>query len=131
MEQKDVSLPISVLREGPIIRDHFTPEQDKKLHAIWSIIGPYWDEPYEKFELGFCRDWHPDREISVWARISLGLRKFLSKRFGDGPIPHADGRSALLSLCSISLLTADGIIDLAKRADERMLTLLGCWHNPR
>lgn len=54
-------------------RETLSPAQELVAKEIHRIVGEHLVGPYEKFELGFCYDMHPERELAIWFRIAVCL----------------------------------------------------------
>lgn len=73
-DMKFKKIKLSHLHPAPVSH-YLTPEQTQRLRHIYPILKEMLPESkiyssFEKFELGFCRDLHPDREIAIWEAIA-------------------------------------------------------------
>ncbi len=74
---------IKDIRKGPIIHKELPPEQVENLRWIWERVKDV--EPaktFEEFELDFCRDMRPEREIAIWLRMTVTMLEFLNRHPG-------------------------------------------------
>jgi hypothetical protein len=58
------------LRPGPIRHESLPPELLALIGAVFEVVGPYLHFTLEQFEVGFMRDAHPEREVTLWCRIA-------------------------------------------------------------
>jgi len=75
---------IKDVRKGPVIHEQLPSEQEEDLRWIWQHIKDV--EPaksFEEFELDFCRDIRPEREIAIWLRITVALLEFQKRKPGN------------------------------------------------
>jgi hypothetical protein len=70
-----VVLTADELKEMPFSAVHRRSKlnlaQEMVAKDIYKIMGKRLLGPYEEFELGFCYDTHPDRELVIWYRIAV------------------------------------------------------------
>ena len=54
-------------------RETLNPAQEMVIKEIHRIVGEHLIGQYEKFELGFCYETNPDRELAIWFKIAVSL----------------------------------------------------------
>ena len=54
-------------------REILNPAQEMVAKEIHRIVGEHLIGQYEKFELGFCYEANPDRELAIWFKIAVSL----------------------------------------------------------
>jgi len=51
-----------------------TDDQTETIRQIYEILSPYLNTPFDRFELNFLRDSHPEREITLIAHAHQRFR---------------------------------------------------------
>jgi hypothetical protein len=98
------------LRPGPIRHESLPPELLTRIEAVFGVIGPYTGMTMERFEVGFMRDLHPEREVAVWCGIAAAWLAYHGKYLGGETLPDEEERRLLGALIAIST----GVDDVAK-----------------
>lgn len=98
------------LRPGPIRNESLPPELLEKLKAVFDVIGPYLNLTLAQFEVGFMRDRHPEREVTIWCGITAAWLAYHEKYLSDEALPVDQARNMLGALVAIST----GVEDVAK-----------------
>ncbi|MEI8194815.1 MAG: hypothetical protein WCI73_02785 [Phycisphaerae bacterium] len=70
MERKLEKVEVSKLRPGPIQHSGFSDELLQLMRVVHDRIKDVYPISLEKWELGFMRDRHPERELAVWQLMS-------------------------------------------------------------
>jgi hypothetical protein len=63
-------------REGLIVSTDLTDDQTETIRQIHGLLSPYLNTPFERFELNFLRNSHPEQEILSWTRIANAHQEF-------------------------------------------------------
>lgn len=73
MDEKYID--INKLRSNPIpFREKLPKDLEKWARNIHASLGDNLAGPFEKFEMGFCRDLHPIKELFIWNVIASTLK---------------------------------------------------------
>jgi hypothetical protein len=65
------NVPLEDIKQGPIRQKKgLTPVLEGLARAIFATVGHFVYPTFEQWELGFMRDMHPWREISIWENIA-------------------------------------------------------------
>ena len=59
------------IRQRPPVTE-LSSDQIHRIKQVWNDCARFWGtfNSFETFELGFCRDEHPDSEIACWEGIA-------------------------------------------------------------
>ena len=116
------------LRPGPIRHESLPPEFRAQIEAVFDAIGRHTGMTLEQFEIGFMRDRHPEREISLWIRITKAWLAYREDFLGNKTLPNEEERKLLGALVAIST----GIKDVSKLnvPAEVGRRLAQCYENP-
>jgi hypothetical protein len=76
-----------------------TDDQSEKIRQIYAILSPYLNTPFERFELKFLRDSHPEREILIWTLIAHAQQRFRTE------YPSATDEEALAAFKGLLLIS--------------------------
>src|SRR4051812_39023725 len=58
------------LRNHPPQRESLPADLEARVRSLWPRVGRHQSNTYEQWELGFCRDRNPGREIALWEAIA-------------------------------------------------------------
>jgi hypothetical protein len=116
------------LRPGPIRHESLPPELLEQIGAVYEVIGPYLNTTLERFEIGFMRDMHPEREVALWCRIVKGWLAYHEDYLGNETLSTEEERKLLAALIAISTGVKDpsrlGVpVEVGRR-------LLQCYDDP-
>lgn len=100
---------LSKLRPGPIRHESLPPELLEQIKAIHDVIGKYLGMNLEKFEIGFMRDMHPDREVALWGSITAAWIGYHEKYLKDEVLPDEAEKKLLGALIGISTGVEDRV----------------------
>ena len=116
------------LRLGPIRHKSLSPDLLGQIRAVYDVIGPYVGMTLEQFQIGFMRDMHPEREVSLWCRIAKAWLAYHEDYLGNETLPDEEERKILGALVAIST----GVEDVAKlnMPVEVGRRLVRCYDNP-
>jgi hypothetical protein len=80
----EVWLDPNELTEGPKI-DHGSKmdEMDQYIDEIMVNLKGYYDQTFEEWKDGFCRDQTPEREIAIWVFYSQRFKRIITDSFWD------------------------------------------------
>src|SRR5215472_17997151 len=95
------------LRLGPIRHKSLPPDLLGQIKAVYDVIGPYVGMTLEQFQIGFMRDMHPEREVSLWCRIAKAWLAYHEDYLGNETLPDEEERKLLGALVAISTGVAD------------------------
>lgn len=93
-------IPIRDIRPGPIRHESLTPSQLERARVIYKCLEPFLKMPFEKFELNFLRDMHPEQEIQIWSCIAVSHQQFLQQ---NPAVSFEDAERAYKAFLMISM----------------------------
>ena len=105
------------LKPGPVRHEELTPELTERARSLYERVGHLMYSSFEQWELGFCRDTHPEREIMVWEAIADALEAYLTEN------PDAIIDKTLGQLVSLSMGAEPKTEDAKTRRLEELLKL--------
>jgi len=116
------------LRPGPIRHESLPPELLDQIRAVFEVIGPYIGMTLEEFEIGFMRDMHPQREVTLWFRIAKAWLAYHEDFLGNKILPKEEEGKLLGALIAIS----SGIEEVSKLnvPVEVGRKLVRCYEDP-
>lgn len=100
----------SQIQPGPIRHESLPPKLIEQIRAIYDVLGQYFDNSLEQFEVGFMRDTHPEHEVGVWLAITAVWIDYHEQYLDDVVMSDADEKKLLSALIAIS----SGVNDPAK-----------------
>ena len=105
------------LKPGPVRHGELTPDFTERVRALYRRVGHLMYSSFEQWELGFCRDTHPEREIMVWETIADALEAYLAED------PDASIKQTLGQLVSLSMGAKPKTEDAKNRRLQELLNL--------
>ena len=67
------------VREDHICHEQLDPESEQVCRDLYGCIGHVIEPSFEKWELSFLRDAHPERELEVWQTIAEAYRTYIAE----------------------------------------------------
>lgn len=71
---------ISELNPGPIRHRLLPAELQGEVERSFRVVGRYFHDTLEQWELGFMRDFRPEREIRIWSWIVPAFLRYHQER---------------------------------------------------
>ena len=87
---------IQNLKPGPVRHGQLSPDLTERARSLYARVGHLMYPTFEQWELGFCRDTHPEREIAVWEVIASTFDAYLAEH------PDVDQKRIVGELGAIS-----------------------------
>jgi hypothetical protein len=87
------------LKPSPLRRSQLPLDLEQRARAVYGRLGAEGTliPTFEQFELDFCRDAHPEREIAIWETMATVLEKSLEQ------FPRANRREAMTIILFLSV----------------------------
>ncbi len=92
----------SQIRPGPIRHDSLDPILLEQIKSIYDVLGQFFNQTLEQFELGFMRDTNPEHEVVIWSAIMVVWIDYHEKYLDDEIMSDADEKKLLAALISIA-----------------------------
>ena len=64
---------------GPLLWEELPPELEARARALYYSCGMYLMPTFEQWEIGFCREETPEKEIVVWESIDAAFRDYFQE----------------------------------------------------
>lgn len=90
------------IRPGPIRNESLDPILLEQIRTIYDVLGQFFNQTLEQFELGFMRDTDPEHEVVIWTAIMVVWIDYHEQYLDDVVMSDADERKLLAALISIS-----------------------------
>ncbi len=90
-------IPIDDIKPGPIRHSKLPPDLTDQARSLYDRAGHFMYPSFEQWELGFCRDTHPERELAVWEIIATTFETYLAEH------PASDQERLLGRVVGISM----------------------------
>jgi hypothetical protein len=79
MEYRELSAEeFDKLRPGPVRHSQLPPDLTERVRSLYARVGSLMHPTFEQWELGFCRDAHPEQEIALWEVIATAFEAYLT-----------------------------------------------------
>src|SRR5690349_10762713 len=92
----------SQIRPGSIRHESLDATLLEQIRTIYDVLGQFFNQTLEQFELGFMRDTNPEHEVAIWTAIMVVWMDYHEKYLDDVTMSDADERRLLAALISIS-----------------------------
>lgn len=90
------------IQPGPIRHESLDPILLERIKSIYDVLGQFFNQTLEQFELGFMRDTNPEHEVVIWSAIMVVWMDYHEKYLDDEIMSDADEKKLLAALISIS-----------------------------
>jgi hypothetical protein len=126
-----IEIDPSEVQPGPIRHVSLSPELLRELKHLYDHVGRYVQPTLEQWELGFMRDEHPEREVSVWRSISKAYTDYKREHLGGKRVPDKEAGDLIGSLSAISTGITDAKrLNLPERVAARLVEcFVNAWNN--
>ena len=64
---------------GPLRWEELPPKLEARVRALYYSCGLYLMPTFEQWEIGFCREVLPERELVVWESIDAAFRDYFNE----------------------------------------------------
>ncbi len=92
----------SQIRQGPIRHESLDPILLEQIRTIYDVLGQFFNQTLEQFELGFMRDTNPEHEVVIWSAIMVVWMEYHEKYLDDVIMSDADEKKLIAAIISIS-----------------------------
>ena len=65
---------------GPLLWEQLPPKLEARARAVYYSCGLYLMPTFEQWEIGFCREESPEKEMRVWESIDAAFRHYFARR---------------------------------------------------
>lgn len=90
------------IQPGPMRHESLDLKLLEQIRSIYDVLGQFFNQTLEQFELGFMRDTTPEHEVAIWTAIMVVWMDYHEKYLDDEIMSDADERKLLAALISIS-----------------------------
>lgn len=87
---------------GPIQNQSLCPELLNPVKAVYRLIGRYFSQTLEEFEVGFLQDPHPAYEVEIWCRIATAWYDYHESFLNGELLSDNEERKLIAALIAIS-----------------------------
>lgn len=112
----------SQIRQGPIRHETLDPMLLEQIRTVYDVLGQFFNQTLEQFELGFMRDTDPEHEVVIWTAIMVVWIDYHEQYLDDVVMSDADEKKLLAALISISAGVDDpSKLDVPAKIGQRLL----------
>ncbi len=125
---KLVTIPIKNIKQGPIRHSTLDPELLKEIKFTYDRVGRLYCPTLEEWEIGFMRDMHPQREVTLWTHIAQATELYLKKYVKKGPGRASEGQRFFVSGKYVQISGGEFEAKKLKVSQQKADRLCNCWH---